>query len=186
MASGVTGISEITGRYAAALFELADENKQLDEVAGDLRDIKAMLAESADLRRMVTSPVIAREDQGKAMAAMLEKAGASGLTRNFVALVTRNRRLFALAAMIESYLAELARHRGEVTAQVTAGSALTDEQVETLAATLRKMLGSKVTIDLNVDPAMIGGLIVKVGSRLFDSSLRTKLQKLERAMKGVG
>jgi F-type H+-transporting ATPase subunit delta len=186
VASQATGVSQIAARYAAALFSLADERKRLDEVAGDLGGLKSMLSESADLRRMVSSPVISREEQGKAMTALLEKAGANELTRNFIGLVTRNRRLFALPGMIAAYLAELAERRGEVTAQVTAASALTGEQMKTVTRALSKVVGREVTIDMKVDPSLLGGLVVKVGSRLFDSSLRTKLQKLELAMKGIG
>lgn len=186
MASKATGVSEIAARYAAALFALADERNRLDEVAGDLGVLKSMLSESADLRRMVSSPVISREEQGKAMDALLEKAGADQLTRNFIGLVTRNRRLFAVPGMIAAYLAALAERRGEVTAQVTAASALTDEQMKTVTGALKKVVGREVAIDLKVDPSLLGGLVVKVGSRLFDSSLRTKLQKLELAMKGIG
>ena len=120
------------------------------------------------------------------MAALLDKAGASDLTRNFVGLVARNRRLFVLPEMIDAYLATLAARRGEVTADVTAAAKLSEGQMTALAEALRKVVGAKVSIDLSVDPALIGGLVVKVGSRLFDSSLRTKLQKLELAMKGVG
>jgi F-type H+-transporting ATPase subunit delta len=185
VAARVTGISEIADRYAAALFQLADERKQLDEVASDLCDLRAMLADSADLNRLVFSPVISREDQGKAITAVLEKAGAGTLTRNFVGLVARSRRLFALVRMIESYLAELAKRRGEVTAQVTAASELSDDQTKALTEALRKMVGAKVAIDMRVDPGVLGGLVVKVGSRLFDSSLRTKLHKLALAMKGI-
>ncbi len=181
----MTGISEIANRYAVALFDLADERKRLDEVASDLRDLKAMIQENADLGRLVFSPVISREDQGRAMTAVLEKAGAGVLTCNFVGLVARNRRLFAVVRMIESYLAELAKRRGEVTAQVTAAGELSDDQTKALAESLRKLVGAKVVIDMKVDPAVLGGLVVKVGSRLFDSSLKTKLHKLELAMKGI-
>lgn len=186
MAGRVTGISEIADRYAAALFELADERKQLDEVASDLGDLKATIAESADLKRLVASPVFSREEQERAMTAVLDKAGAKELTRNFVALVARNRRLFALPRMIESYLEELARRRGEVTARVTAAHPLSEAQAEALSGALRRLVGAKVAIDMEVDPGVLGGLIVKVGSRLFDSSLRSKLHKLELAMKGIG
>ena len=186
MASQAHGVSGIAGRYAAALFELADERKRLDEVASDLRELKDMIGASADLHRLVMSPVLTRAEQGAAMAALLDKAGASDLTRNFVGLVARNRRLFVLPEMIDAYLATLAARRGEVTADVTAAAKLSEGQMTALAEALRKVVGAKVSIDLSVDPALIGGLVVKVGSRLFDSSLRTKLQKLELAMKGVG
>jgi F-type H+-transporting ATPase subunit delta len=186
LASKAEGVSGIAGRYAAALFELADERKRLDEVASDLRGLKAMIAGSGDLHRLVMSPVLTRAEQGAAMAALLAKAGASELTRNFVGLVARNRRLFVLPEMIDGYLAMLAGRRGEVTADVAAAARLSDGEMNALAEALRKVVGAKVAINLRIDPALIGGLVVKVGSRLFDSSLRTKLQKLELAMKGIG
>ena len=186
MASRQSGVSEIAGRYALALFELADERKVLDEVAGDLRALKTMLADSADLQRLIRSPVLSRADQGAAIAALLKRSEAKELTRNFVALAATNRRLFALPRMIDAYLAELARRRGEVTAEVTAANKLTDAQAQSLTETLKKLVGAKVTVDIKIDPELLGGLIVKLGSKLFDSSLRTKLRKLELAMKGTG
>lgn len=185
MASRQTGVSEIAERYALALYELADERKVLDDVAGDLRALKAMLAESEDMKRLVKSPVLTRAEQGKAIAALLERSGAHELTRNFAALAAANRRLFALPQMIDAYLSELAARRGEVTAQVTAANKLTDAQQKSLTETLKKLVGTKVTVDLKVDPELLGGLVVKLGSKLFDSSLRTKLRKLELAMKGT-
>ncbi len=179
-------MSEIAGRYATALFELADEKNILDPVADDLRGLKASLADSADLRRLVRSPVLSRVEQEKAMAAILEQAKADAVTRNFVALAARNRRLFALPVIIDAYLAMLARRRGEVTADVTAANPLSESQQKVLSEMLRKLVGSKVAVNLRVDRDLLGGLIVKVGSRLFDSSLRTKLRKLELAMKGIG
>lgn len=186
MASRQTGVSEIAERYALALFELADERKVLDAVAGDLRALKAMLADSADLQRLIRSPVLSRADQGTAIAALLKRSEANELTRNFVALAAANRRLFALPRMIDAYLGELARQRGEVTAEVTAANELTDAQAKSLTETLKKLVGAKVTVDVKIDPELLGGLIVKLGSKLFDSSLRTKLRKLELAMKGTG
>jgi len=186
VASRQTGVSEIAERYALALFELADERKHLDDVAGDLRALKAMLAESGDLKRLVKSPVLSRAEQGEAIAALLKRAGAHELTRNFAALAAANRRLFALPQMIEAYLAELAARRGEVTAQVTAANKLSDAQAKSLTEALKKLVGAKVTVDLKIDPELLGGLVVKLGSKLFDSSLRTKLRKLELAMKGTG
>lgn len=186
MASQRTGVSEIAGRYATALFELADEKGELDQVAADLRALKDMLAESDDLRRVVRSPVLSRTAQAAGIASVLERAKAGTLTRNFVALAAANRRLFALPAMIDSYLVMLAARRGEVTAEVTAANPLSDAQTKTLAETLKKLVGAKVTMNLHIDRDLLGGLVVKVGSRLFDSSLRTKLRKLELAMKGVG
>lgn len=186
MAGDDTSLSDLAGRYAAALLDLADEKKALDEVSGDLQILRAMTAESVDLTRLLRSPVITREEQRKAMAAIMDKAGIGQLTRNFVLVVARNHRLFALPDMIEAYLAELARRRGEVTAEVTSARSLTDAQRAALLEALRASVGGKVKLDLRVDPALIGGLIVKVGSRMIDSSLRSKLQRLQLAMKGVG
>ncbi|MFN4088585.1 MAG: F0F1 ATP synthase subunit delta [Alphaproteobacteria bacterium] len=178
-------VSGIAGRYANALFDLADERKVLDDVAEDLRSTKRMLDESADLRKLVRSPVIKSDDQARALGAVLERAGVSQLTRNFVGVVARNRRLFALEAMIAGYLAILARRRGEVTAEVTAAKPLSDTQMASLQDSLRQVVGGKVSVDLTVDPAVLGGLVVKVGSRLFDSSIRTKLQRMQQAMRGA-
>ncbi len=179
-------MSGLAGRYALALLELADERKQLDPVADDLRGLKAVIVESEDLRRLIRSPLFTRAQKSQAMAAILEKAGVGELTRRFVLLVARNRRLFALDRMIAAYLAELARRRGEITARVTSASALDDEQQRALVETLRKEVGAKVKVEVEVDPGLIGGLIVRVGSRMIDNSIRSKLQRLELAMKGVG
>ncbi|HYE51383.1 MAG TPA: F0F1 ATP synthase subunit delta [Azospirillaceae bacterium] len=186
MASEGTGVSGLAARYAAALFDLADENKVLDQTAQDLVALKQLLAESADLRRVVRSPVLSRADQGRAMEAVMAQAGISPLVRKFVGLVAQNRRLFSLDGMIEGYLAELARRRGELTAQVTSARPLSQEQLAAVTDALRQAMGSKVSVAVRVDPALIGGMIVKVGSRMIDSSLRTKLTKLKIAMKGIG
>ena len=186
MAGDNTSLSDLAGRYAFALLDLADEKKSLDQVSNDLQTLRSMIAGSEDLRRLLHSPVITREEQGKAMSTVMEKAGVGELTQRFVLVVAQNRRLFALAAMIEEYLSELARRRGEITAQVTSARSLSDAQQAALLETLRSAVGGKVQLDLMVDPALIGGLIVKVGSRMIDSSLRSKLQRLQLAMKGVG
>jgi len=168
------------------LFDLADEQKALDQTAKDLTLLKQMLAESADLRRLVGSPLLARADQARAMEAVLAQAGIGDLVRKFVGLVAQNRRLFALPGMIDGFLAELARRRGEQTAQVVAAQPLTDAQLAAVTDALKKAMGSKVAVDVRVDPTLIGGIIVKVGSRMIDASVRTKLTKLKLAMKGVG
>ncbi len=186
MAGEDTSLSGLAGRYALALLELADEKRELDSVAEDLRGLKGVLAESEELRRLIRSPLFSREQQSAAMAAVLDKAGVGELTRRFVLLVARNRRLFALPQMIDAYLAELARRRGEVSAQVTSATALSDAQQRALVETLRAEVGSKVQVEVKVDPGLIGGLIVRVGSRMIDNSLRSKLQRLQLAMKGVG
>ena len=186
MAVEDTSLSGLAGRYALALLDLADDKKELDSVAQDLRGLRDIIAESEDLRRLIRSPLFTRQQQGQAMAAVLDKAGIGELTRRFVLLVAQNRRLFALTRMIDAYLAELARRRGEVTARVTSARALTDGQHRALTAALRKEVGAKVKIDVEVDPGLIGGLVVRVGSRMIDNSLRNKLQRLQLAMKGAG
>jgi F-type H+-transporting ATPase subunit delta len=180
-----SGISGLASSYATALYALADEGKALDRTADDLRGLKLALRDSEDLRRLVRSPLLSRDAQGKAMAAVLVRADVSDLVRRFVGLVARNRRLFALDAMIDAFLAELARRRGEVTAEVTAAAALSDRQTEALVDQLKRAMGAKVQVNVKVDPALLGGMIIKVGSRMVDSSLRTKLAKLQLAMKGT-
>ena len=186
MAARGTGAGGLAARYAAALFELADTHKAIDRVAGDLSELRTMIGGSEALRALIRSPIRSRDEQGRAMAALLQQAGTSDLVRKFVGLVARNRRLFVLPQMIDEFLAELARRRGEMRAEVTAAKALSDQQQASLAEAIRRSVGGKVTVDVRVDPALIGGLVVKVGSRMVDSSLKTKLQRLQLAMKGVG
>lgn len=186
MASGTAGFSGIAERYATALYDLGAGAKTLDSTARDLRDLQAMIVDSADLQSLIRSPLMTREDQRKAMDGVLGKAEAGDLTRRFIAVVADNRRLFALPAIIERFLRLLAERRGEVTAEVTTANTLSGKQQAALAATLRKELGAKVAIELKVEPAILGGLIVRVGSRMFDSSLQTKLQRMQLAMKGIG
>lgn len=178
-------VSQLADRYATALFDLADEQKLLDTVADDLRSLQQSTSDSDDLQRLVGSPVLSREAQGAAMGAVLKAMGVNDLTKNFVGLIARNRRLFALGDMITAYLAELARRRGEVTAEVTAARALSDTQVNELTDSLQNTLGGKVSVEHQVDPDLIGGMIVKVGSRMVDTTLRTQLSKLRIAMKGA-
>ena len=186
MASEGTGVSGLAERYAAALFDLADERRALDAVAGDLRELRAMLHDSADFLRLIRSPVLTREAQGKAIAALAEQAGLSQLTRDFLSVVARNRRLFAVPDMIDAYLKKLAERRGEVTAEVTVAQPLDETRQAALAEQLRRALGARVAIDVRVDPRLLGGLIVKVGSRMVDASLGSRLQRLRLAMKGAG
>ena len=186
MASEATGVSGLAERYAAALFALADERHALDEVAGDLRELRAMLHDSPDLMRLIRSPVLSRAEQGKAVAAVAEGAGLSRLTADFLGVVARNRRLFAVPAMTEAFLAKLAARRGEITAEVTAAQPLSETQQATLAEQLRRAVGQRVSVEIRVDPALLGGMTVKVGSRMVDGSLRSKLRRLQMAMKGIG
>jgi F-type H+-transporting ATPase subunit delta len=186
VASEGTGIAGLAERYAAALFELADERHALDAVAGDLRAVHAMLAESGDLVRLMRSPVLSRDAQGKAIAAVAERAELSALTCDFLAVVARNRRLFAVPAMVAAYLAKLAERRGEVTAEVTVAQPLDTARQAALAEQLRRAVGARVAVELTVDPGLLGGMIVKVGSRMVDASLGSRLQRLRLAMKATG
>ncbi len=185
MAEQASGVSGLAGRYATALFELARERDVLDATASDLSSLKAMLDESEALRRLVLSPVVAREDQGRAMAALVERAGLGALTGNFVGLLAGNRRLFALADMIAAYETLLASHRGEVTAEVISARPLSEAQAAAVAAALKSVVGSDVRLTASVDDSLLGGLVVKLGSQMVDASLKAKLQALELAMKGA-
>jgi F-type H+-transporting ATPase subunit delta len=185
LASEATGVTGLAGRYATALFDLADQEKALDAIAGDLRLIGAMIEDSADLKRLIRSPVLSRDAQGAAMKALLERAEIGPITRNFVGLVARNRRLFALPGMIAGYLQLLADRRGEIRAEVTAAQEMSPTQVAAINDQLKRAVGSKVAVEIRVDPAIIGGLVVKVGSRMVDGSLRSKLQRLQLAMRGI-
>jgi F-type H+-transporting ATPase subunit delta len=178
-------MARMPGRYAAALFDLAKDQRQLDKVAADVATFQGMVVASEDLRRLLRSPVIPAAEQGRALGAVLAAAGIAGLTANFLKLVAHNRRLFAVAAMLESFLALLARERGEVRAEVTTAHPLTAAQLELLSDTLKAQLGTRVKVDTQVDANLLGGLIVKVGSRMVDGSLRTKLNNLKVAMKGT-
>lgn len=176
----------LAGRYAAALFDLADAEKALDAVAEDLAVFGRMIDASDDLQRLVRSPVISRDEQEKAVLAIADKAGMNKLTRNFVGVIAQNRRLFALTNMISAYQGILASRRGEATAEVVSAKQLSDAQMNALSDALKQAVGTKVSVDAKVDPGLLGGLIVKVGSRMVDSSLRTKLSQLRLAMKGIG
>lgn len=176
----------LAGRYAAALFDLADADKALDAIADDLAVFGKMIESSEDLRRLVRSPVISRDEQEKAVLAIADKAGMNKLTQNFVGVIAQNRRLFALPDMISAYQGILASRRGEATAEVVSAKELSDAQMSALSDALKQAVGTKVAVDAKVDSDLLGGLIVKVGSRMVDSSLRTKLSQLRLAMKGIG
>ncbi|OHV82099.1 F0F1 ATP synthase subunit delta [Rhizobium sp. LCM 4573] len=179
-------ISGVAERYASSLFELALETGSIDAVGADLDRFQALMDESEDLRRLVASPVFSAEDQQKAVVAVAEKAGVKGLVANFLKVVAGNRRLFALPGMIRAYRVIAAEHRGEVTAEVTSAHALTVAQEKELKSALKGVTGKDVAIAVTVDPSLLGGLIVKVGSRQIDTSLRTKLSTLKLALKEVG
>ena len=179
----VSGVAE---RYASSLYELASEAGSVDQIGAELAGFQTLINESADMKRFIESPVFSAEDQLRAVAAVLEKAGISGLSANFIKVAAANRRLFAIPGMIKSYFQIVARNRGEISADVTSAHALTAAQENELKATLKGVTGKDVAINVTVDPSILGGLIVKVGSRQIDTSLRTKLSTLKLALKEVG
>jgi F-type H+-transporting ATPase subunit delta len=181
--SPVSGIAE---RYAGSLYELAVQSKSVDQVEADLSRFEALLAESDDLSRMIKSPVFSAGDQFKAVAAIADKADITGLVGNFLRVVAQNRRLFAVPSMIKAFRAIAAEARGEVAADVTSAHPLTAAQEQELKATLKGVTGKDVAINAVVDPSLLGGLVVKIGSRQIDTSLRTKLNSLKLALKEVG
>lgn len=178
-------VAGVAGRYATALFELAEEAGKTAAVEAELDAFRKLLDESPDLMRLVRSPVFTGEEQQRALTAVLDKAGVKGLTGNFLGLVARNRRLFAIPGMISAFKGLTARQRGEVSAEVRSATRLDAKQTEALKASLKAALGRDVTFTASVDPALLGGLVVKIGSRMIDSSLRTKLNNLKMAMKEV-
>ena len=176
----------IDDRYSAALFELADEGGLLDAVADDLKSLQAMTAASDDLRKLLKSPAFSRGDLQKAISAIAEKSGFAPLTKNFLGLLAKNRRLYAVDSIARAYFGRLAKKRGQVTAEVTSAVALSSKQVKAITDLLKKNVGGEIDLNATVDPSVLGGLILRVGSRLIDNSLKTKLQHLKLAMKGIG
>lgn len=185
MAAEDQTITGVAGRYASALFELAGESQKQDAVGKDLARFAEIVEGSEDLQRLVRSPVYAAQDQVRALEAILQAAGITGLAANFVALVASNRRLFLILDMIKAYKALEAAARGEVPAEAISAVALSPAQIKELTGQLKAATGRDVALSTRTDPSILGGLIVKVGSRMIDSSLRTKLQNLKIAMKGV-
>ncbi|MEZ5816214.1 MAG: F0F1 ATP synthase subunit delta [Hyphomicrobiaceae bacterium] len=186
MATDEPIMATVAGRYASALFELAKDERQLETVEKDIAALAGMLKDSPDFERMVRSPVISADDQGKAMGAIASSAGFSSLTANFVQVLAKGRRLFALGDIVKLFREIAARHRGEVTAEVVSAHALSEGQQAALEDALKGTAGGRnVRIETRVDPAILGGLVVKMGSRMIDSSLRTKLNSLKTRMKEV-
>lgn len=170
-------------RYAAALFDLAQETHAIDAVKIDLERFDALIAETPDLARLVRSPVFSADDQLKALAPVLDRAGIGGLAAQFIKLTTANRRLFVIRDMVRAYRDLVARQKGEATASVTVAEKLKPEHLAALRAALKAVSGKDVDLDVKIDPAIIGGLVVKLGSRMVDTSLRTKLNAIKHAMK---
>ncbi len=185
MAGDESIVAGMAGRYATALFDLAKEQGAVDAVASDLTTIEKLLGESVDLMRLVRSPVFSAQDQSNAMLAVLGKAGISGLTQNFIKLIARNRRLFSLPDMIRDFRTLFERMKGRVSAEVTSAQPLTEGQRSQLLDSLKASLNKDVQLNTKVDPSILGGLIVKAGSRMIDSSIKTKLNNLKFAMKEV-
>lgn len=186
MAAEDTSVSGVSGRYATALFELARDQKVVDEVKADLDKFEGLLNESVDLKRLVRSPVFAADAQSKALSAVLDKAGIAGISANFLKVLTANRRLFVVGDVIRAYRALVARFKGEATADVTVAEALSDKNLDALKVALKSVTGKDVALNVKIDPSIIGGLVVKLGSRMIDSSLRTKLNSIKHAMKEAG
>jgi F-type H+-transporting ATPase subunit delta len=179
-------VSGVSGRYATALFELARDEKSIDAVRADLDRFDALLGESADFKRLVRSPVFSAKAQLTALSAVLDKAGISGISANFLKVLTRNRRLFAISDVTRAFRALVAKFKGEATADVTVAERLSDSNLDFLKTALKSVTGKDVALNVKVDPSIIGGLVVKLGSRMVDSSLRTKLNSIKHAMKEAG
>ena len=183
MSSNAKGLA---GRYAGALYDLAVESKSTDAVLADLTYLKNLIASNEDLKSLVTSPVYGRSEQSKAIIAILEKAGANSLTNKFLGAVAENGRLFALPQIIQAFADEVARRNGQISAEVISAVSLDDKRRKAVEDTVAKLAGSKnISLEMKVDPSLLGGLVVRIGSRLFDTSVKTKLNRLEAAMKGV-
>jgi F-type H+-transporting ATPase subunit delta len=176
--------ASLAGRYALALFELAREEKQLESVGASLAALRQALSESPDFRELTTSPLIGRDEALRAVAAAAEAMRLDPLTSNFLGVLARNRRLSHLGSVIRAFNILAARHRGEITAEVTSARPLNDEQVDAIKQNLRTRMGRDIAVELSVEPAILGGLVVKIGSQMIDGSIRTKLNNLAHAMKG--
>jgi F-type H+-transporting ATPase subunit delta len=176
-------VSGMAGRYATALFDLARDENAIDAVKADLERFDALLAESPDLTRLVRSPVFPADEQLQALSAVLDRAGIGGIAAKFLKFVTSNRRLFTVRDMIKAYRGLVATYKGEATAEVTVAETLKDDHLDALRAALKAVSGKDVDLAIKVDPAIIGGLVVKLGSRMVDTSLRTKLNAIRHAMK---
>ncbi len=186
MAGGNDTPSGVAGRYATALFELGLEANSLDRILDELNQFQQAMDAVDDLARLVKSPVFSADEQGRAIAAILKEMQIEGLTGNFLKLIARNRRLFAAPDMIKAFRALVARHRGQMSAEIVSATKLEDGQITALQAALKAALRKDIQLEQRVDPALLGGLVVKIGSRMIDTSLRTKLSSLKQVMKEVG
>jgi F-type H+-transporting ATPase subunit delta len=174
----------LSGRYASALFDLARDERQIDAVGRSLEALNQALADSKDFAELVESPLVSREEAGKAFAALGPKLGLDPLTTNFLGVLAKNGRKGELRKVVRAFRRLAAEHRGETTAEVITARPLKDDQLAALKAQLRTRAGREVAIDAQVDPAILGGIVVKLGSQRIDASIRTKLNRLASAMKG--
>ncbi|WP_315926030.1 F0F1 ATP synthase subunit delta [Mesorhizobium sp. SP-1A] len=186
MAQTSSPISGVAERYAHSLFELARDSNSIDKVEADLASFERMFEASDDLLRLINSPVFTAEGQEKAIGTIADRAKITGLVGNFLRVAARNRRLFAVPGMIKAYRRIAAENRGETAAEVTSAHQLTSAQVNELKATLKAVAGKDVSLNVTVDPSLLGGLVVRMGSRQIDTSLKTKLNSLKLALKEVG
>ncbi len=186
MAEGAKGVSGLAGRYATALFDFAKERDEVEITEKDLVVLGATLEGNRELKRLIHSPVIGREEQGRAMAAVAEKMGLGDLTKKFLGLLARNRRLFVLREVIAAFVQLSGIDRGEMMAEVVSATTLTDSQLSAISDQLRGATGKNVVVRSRVDETLLGGLIIKMGSRMMDSSLNSKLERMKLVMKGVG
>ena len=183
MSSGATGLA---GRYAGALYALAVDSNKVDSTHDELGSLGAMLGESQDLKKLVDSPILSRGEQQTAIIAIMEKSGADALSVKFLGTLAANGRLSALSRVIQAFQQEHARRRGQVSAEVISAVALDDSRKAVVEKTVARLAGSdKLSLSMRVDPSLIGGLVVRIGSRMIDTSIKTKLSRLESAMKGV-
>ncbi len=183
MAANAQSFSGIAGRYAEALFDLAKDASALDEAERDFKTLHVMVQGSADFRGFLTSPVYNAEEKANAMSAIVDKAGVSTLVSNFLGLVARNGRLFALEGIMGAFFARLADHRGEVTAEAVSAAPLSEDQEKRLRGEIERHVGKAVNLNTSVDPDLLGGVVVKVGSTMIDGSLKTKLSRLKSKLK---
>ena len=185
MPANTATASGLASRYATALFELASEQGALDQVEGDLLTLERTLGESPDFRRLIRSPVVSRDEQARTMSALADRLGLGELTRNFLGVLASQRRLAALPGVIVGFKHRLAAHRNEETAEVASAVPLDDGQLAGVKDAVARYAGRPVQLTATVDPALLGGIVVRIGSRMIDASLKTKLQNLELSMRGV-
>ena len=177
--------SASAGRYGIALYEVASDSNLIDKIADELKVMKKLISESQDFLKLIKNPVFSRDEQTTGVFSISDSIGFSKITRNFLGLLARNRRLFVLSEIINSYEEIYATRKGQVTVEVTTAIELTEEQLKSLSVTLEESIGSKIDMVVIIDPKILGGLIISMGSRMFDSSIKSKIKRLGLSMKGI-